>query len=26
LGWHVVWFDEIRPDESIERAKASLEF
>jgi FMN phosphatase YigB (HAD superfamily)/DNA-binding XRE family transcriptional regulator len=26
LGWHVVWFDEIRPEESIERAKASLEF
>jgi FMN phosphatase YigB (HAD superfamily)/DNA-binding XRE family transcriptional regulator len=26
LGWHVVWFDEIRPDESIERAKAALEF
>jgi FMN phosphatase YigB (HAD superfamily)/DNA-binding XRE family transcriptional regulator len=26
LGWHVVWFDEIRPEESIERAKAALEF
>jgi HAD superfamily hydrolase (TIGR01509 family) len=26
LGWHVVWFDEIQPEESIERAKASLEF
>jgi FMN phosphatase YigB (HAD superfamily)/DNA-binding XRE family transcriptional regulator len=26
LGWHVVWFDEIRPEESIERAKQSLEF
>jgi FMN phosphatase YigB (HAD superfamily)/DNA-binding XRE family transcriptional regulator len=26
LGWHVVWFDEIRPEESIERAKQALEF
>jgi FMN phosphatase YigB (HAD superfamily)/DNA-binding XRE family transcriptional regulator len=26
LGWHVVWFDEIRPEESIERARQSLEF
>jgi FMN phosphatase YigB (HAD superfamily)/DNA-binding XRE family transcriptional regulator len=26
LGWHVVWFDEIRPEESIERARHSLEF
>jgi FMN phosphatase YigB (HAD superfamily)/DNA-binding XRE family transcriptional regulator len=26
LGWHVVWFDEIRPEESIERARQSLQF
>ena len=25
-GWHVTWFDEIQPTESIERIKATLEF
>jgi FMN phosphatase YigB (HAD superfamily) len=25
-GWHVVWFDEMDPQESVERAKAALEF
>ncbi len=25
-GWHVVWFDETEPEESIARAKAALEF
>jgi len=26
LGWHVLWFDDYQPAESIERAKASLAF
>lgn len=26
LGWHVLWFDDYRPKESVERIKASLEF
>ena len=25
-GWHVLWFDDFRPEESIERVKQSLEF
>jgi len=25
-GWHVLWFDDYRPQESIERVKQSLEF
>jgi putative hydrolase of the HAD superfamily len=25
-GWHVVWFDEMDPEESVERAKSALEF
>lgn len=26
LGWHVLWFDDFRPAESIDKAKKSLEF
>jgi FMN phosphatase YigB (HAD superfamily)/DNA-binding XRE family transcriptional regulator len=25
LGWHVLWFDEVRPEESVERVRAALE-
>jgi HAD superfamily hydrolase (TIGR01509 family) len=25
MGWHVLWFDDSRPDESVERARQSLE-
>jgi FMN phosphatase YigB (HAD superfamily)/DNA-binding XRE family transcriptional regulator len=25
LGWHVLWFDEARPEESVERVRAALE-
>jgi HAD superfamily hydrolase (TIGR01509 family) len=25
-GWHVVWFDEMDPQESVERARTTLEF
>lgn len=25
LGWHVLWFDDYRPDESIDRVRAALE-
>jgi hypothetical protein len=24
-GWHVLWFDEYRPEESIKRIKSALE-
>lgn len=26
LGWHVLWFDDFRPDESVNRIRAALEF
>lgn len=26
MGWHVIWFDDFRPEESVERLKSSLEF
>lgn len=26
LGWHVLWFDDLHPEESIQRAKQSLQF
>jgi putative hydrolase of the HAD superfamily len=26
LGWHVIWFDDFRPEESVERLKSTLEF
>ncbi len=26
LGWHVLWFDDYHPDESVERVKKALEF
>ena len=26
MGWHVLWFDDFRPTESVERIKSSLEF
>jgi putative hydrolase of the HAD superfamily len=26
LGWHVMWFDDYRPDESVERIKQALAF
>lgn len=26
LGWHVMWFDDFRPEESIEKVKTALEF
>jgi len=26
LGWHVLWFDDYRPDEGAQRVKAALEF
>lgn len=26
LGWHVLWFDDFRPDESVERIRSNLEF
>lgn len=26
LGWHVLWFDDYRPDESIARVRSALEF
>jgi HAD superfamily hydrolase (TIGR01509 family) len=26
LGWHVVWFDELNPAESVARVKKALEF
>lgn len=25
-GWHVLWFDDFRPEESVEKARQSLEF
>jgi len=25
LGWHVLWFDEVHPEESVERVRAALE-
>lgn len=25
MGWHVLWFDDYRPDESVERVRAALE-
>ncbi|GAC1481345.1 MAG: hypothetical protein NVS1B7_1880 [Candidatus Saccharimonadales bacterium] len=26
FGWHVLWFDDYRPDESVERVRTALEF
>jgi len=26
LGWHVLWFDDFRPEESLERARQALQF
>jgi len=26
LGWHVLWFDDFRPSESVERIRSTLEF
>lgn len=26
MGWHVLWFDDYRPEESVERVKTALEF
>ena len=26
LGWHVMWFDDFRPSESVERIKSTLDF
>ncbi|HEY8999515.1 MAG TPA: HAD-IA family hydrolase [Candidatus Saccharimonadales bacterium] len=26
MGWHVLWFDDYRPDESVDRVRAALEF
>jgi FMN phosphatase YigB (HAD superfamily)/DNA-binding XRE family transcriptional regulator len=26
LGWHVLWFDDFRPGESVQRVRSSLEF
>jgi len=26
LGWHVLWFDDYRPSESVKRVRATLVF
>ncbi len=26
MGWHVLWFDDFRPEESLQRARTTLEF